>query len=210
MSGSRSSSSTSSQAPSPSASSGSKAGFLAWSSPEALLFSLRDFSRASCSFVRGRDLAASVFAAAAVLDLTSRPNETRFRREVPVPGVRRMPCGLVGDSYPLWSSAVVALAFSDLAAAALVSFLDWTSLWGAGVPKRARLNALAANTGAGVSGCSANVSSAGEARKSWVLGAVQMASSSTWTWGGRVLGRAARRLVQGPAEHCVPRWRAVF
>lgn len=27
-------------------------------------------------------------------------------------------------------------------------------------------------------------------------------SSSTWAWGGRVLRRVARRLVQGPAEHC--------
>lgn len=27
-------------------------------------------------------------------------------------------------------------------------------------------------------------------------------SSSTWAWGRRVLRRVARRLVQGPAEHC--------
>lgn len=83
---------------------------------------------------------------------TSRPNETRFLRDVPVPGVRRMPWGLEGESYVILSGMVgLEVFFSDFVTAALVSLLG-ASFTGAGVPNRARLKARAAKTGAGVSG----------------------------------------------------------
>lgn len=77
---------------------------------------------------------------------TSRPKETRLRREVLVPGVRRMPGGLDGVPDPESDGPVPLLV-------AILSRVFRGSSWdAAGVPNKALLNARAANTGAGVSG----------------------------------------------------------
>jgi hypothetical protein len=76
---------------------------------------------------------------------TSWPNETRFLLDVPVPGVRSMPGGLDGVSDDLLVTAVAFLKAAPRTARRSSVRFD-------GVPNKALLKALAANTGAGVSG----------------------------------------------------------
>lgn len=90
--------------------------------------------------------------------LTSRPKETRFRREVPVPGVKRILLSLVGDlvSSGIVCELVAASGAGLTTRSVLFGFIlvgGWPSVavdW----PQMAFLMARAAKTGAGVSGAS--------------------------------------------------------